>query len=71
MNLNSRAIDRLDDVIFRLFRNWKKVISFYIEVMIYFHLKTASEMQRLLLLLVRPWRVRPLRLREGIERVMI
>jgi hypothetical protein len=53
MNLNSRVINNLDDVIFKLFRNWKKVISFYIEVMIYFHVITASEMQSLLLFLVR------------------
>jgi len=71
MNLNSRVMNRLDDVVFRLFRNWKKVISFYIEVMIYFHAITASEMQRLLLFLVRTWRARTLRPREVINHVTI
>ena len=71
MNLNSRVMNRLDDVVFRLFRNWKKVISFYIEVMIYFHAITASGMQRLLMFLLRTWRARSLRLKEGINHVMI
>ena len=64
-------MNRLDDVVFMLFRNWKKDISFYIEVMIYFHVITASGMQRLLLFLLRTWRARSLRPREGIVHVMI
>lgn len=46
MNLNSEVLHRLDHVGFSLFRNWKKVISFYIEVMIYFLGITPQEMQK-------------------------
>jgi hypothetical protein len=70
VNLNSQAIHRLDNVVFSLFRNWKKVINFCIEVMIYFQLTTPSIIQMLHHFHQRLWRVGLLRLRGVLDLLM-
>jgi len=70
MNHNSQMIHNLDDVPFPLFRNWKKVIHFYIEVIIYFLLIIPSQMRLLQLFPQRLWKVSYRRLRDAINQMM-